>query len=268
MFDTHVHTNMASKEDTVMVPAEQYSDYTPEDFDGDEIEIGVHAFGDKVYLKFPRWGRGGTNDFAVSAKSLFQATIRITDRGGLEVEPVLRRMNVLMKRERDHVMGDDTTVQTTILGNKADNAPEHLKLVEEFTTTIAGFQEDEHWVGYKRAANKFGDERYEWKDVAWDCFNFQWAGNVDLLLEAGKWMARDGMAVCSRSNAFFPIPEWTTPTGSYVATISNVYKGKCPECGADKDEHWECIKSSNRTRVPNRYKCNECGATRDGITTG
>lgn len=259
---------MVSKERTIKVDADTYSDYVPDDLVGDTIEIEVVAFGDKVYLKLPRWERSGTNDFCVNAMSLFQATIRVTDRGGLEVEPVLRRMNVLLKQERDYVTGNDSDVQTTILGDLSDADPAHLQLVEEFTTTISGFQEDDYWIGYKRAANKFGDDRYQWPDVAWDCFEDEWDGNTDLMLEAGEWLAREGMAVCSRSNALFPAPEWTTPTGSYVATISDVYDGTCPYCGADKDEYWECIESPASTRRGNLYRCNECGETKRGISTG
>jgi predicted RNA-binding Zn-ribbon protein involved in translation (DUF1610 family) len=276
---------MVSKEDTINVPADTYSNALPDDYDEETVEIGLTAFSDKLYLKFPRLDRRGTNDMCMSFGSIVKALIRVTDsgrasrsssvdkqsesnRGGLEVEPILRRMNVLRKQDEDFVHGDDDDVTTTILGNRQENEPVHLKLVEAFCTTIGGFQDDEYWQGYKRAANKFGDERYEWKDVAWDVFSEEWNGDIDLMLELGEWFAREGWAVCSRTDALFPAPEWSTPTGSYVATISAVHGGKCPNCGADKSENWECIKSSNRTRVPNKYKCQECGTTRNGITTG
>jgi len=258
---------MTSIEDTFDVPVETYSHAVPDSYDEDTIEIGVTAFSDKLYLKFPRFDRRGTNDICMSAGPIFNALVQIDNYAGFEVKPCLRRMGVLRKRESDFVTGDDTDVTTTHISPSSAH-PAHLQVVGEFCETISGFQEDEHWKGYRRAANKFGDGRYSWTDVAWDCFNDRWDGNSELLREVGHWFGKEGWAVCSKSEALFPAPEWSTPTGSYVATISDVYSGKCPECEADKSDNWECISSSNRTRVPNKYKCQNCGATRKGITTG
>lgn len=275
---------MVSIEDTFDVPADTYSHVLPSDYDEDTVEIGVTAFSDKLYLKFPRFDRRGTNDMCMSADAIFEALVQTDSYADFEVKPSLRRMGVLRKRESDFgspsdadsaasqssadfVTGDDSDVATTHISPSSAH-PAHLKVVGEFCETIADFQEDDYWQGYKRAANKFGDEMYDWSAVAWDVFDTEWDGNKELLLDVGKWFANEGWAVCSKTKALFPAPEWSTPTGSYVSTMSDVHSGKCPECGADKDEHWECYSSSNRTRVPDKYKCEQCGARRNGITTG
>lgn len=267
-----MHTHMVSIEDTIEVPAEQYQRALPDDHSEDTIEIGITAFSDKLYLKFPRFGRRGTNDFCMSAENIFKATVKVKANWkgeDLWVGPHLRQMKVLRERDSDFVTGEPDDVYITSYSGKTDSLPqEHVELINEFSGTIDGFEEEDYWVGYKRAANKFGDSMVNWDELAWDCFKRRWDGNKELLLDVGKWFARDGIAVCSRTKAFFPIPEWTTPTGSYVATVSDVHEGKCPDCGADKDEHWECYSSSNRTRVPNKYKCTECGYKKSGITTG
>lgn len=254
---------MASISTTVEVSVEQYSEHVPDDVDGDTIEIDVEAFDDTCYIKFPRFDRRGTNDFCMSAMDIFHALIRVTDRSEIEVDPVLRRMGVL----GDGPFGADSNVSTRIIGDVTEADIAHLKAFETFTSTIAGFQYDEYWNGYRDGAANNGGS-HSWPDIAWTAFESRWDGDKDLLLEIGEWFVQNGYAVCSRSRALFPIPEWSTPTGSYVATISDVYDGTCPTCGADKDEHWECIESSNRTRVPNKYKCNECGVVEKGITTG
>lgn len=259
---------MANAQDVIDVPAETYSNALPDDYESDTVEIQLSAFTDKLYLKFPRFDRRGTDDMCMSFDSILKALIRVTDRGGLEVEPILRRMNVLRKREEDYVHGDDSDVATTILGDKQETERVHLELVEAFCETIAGFQDDEYWQGYRKGMTYSSDRRYDWTDVAWDVFNDRWEGDVNLMLKLGRWFAVEGWAVCSKSQALFPAPEWTTPTGSYVSTMSEVYSGKCPDCGADKEENWERISSSNRTRVPNKYQCQECGTKRKGITTG
>lgn len=95
---------------------------------------------------------------------------------------------------------------------------------------------------------------------------------LQLSLDIGEHFAKAGVVPSNRTGKLFKIPEWGRPTGSYVATVSAQEAGACPECGADKSKTQVCIKSSRRTRVPNRYKCDPeeggCGRTYEGITTG
>lgn len=260
---------MTNRTTTVEVPVEQYEQYVPDDYESETLGIAVSAFDDSVYIKFPRFDRSGTNDFCMSAESIFRATVRVTNRRDVTIKPCLREMNVL-REQRDGfpITGNGQDVTTRIFNDRDAVSDEHNALVTEFEQTVGGVQDSDYWKGYKSAASNFADSQYGWIDVLWDAFEHQWDGSVSLLLDAGTWFARDGVVVCSRSNALFPIPEWTTPTGSYVATISDLYDGTCPDCGADKDEHWECVKSPASTRKPNVYKCHECGKKTRGITTG
>lgn len=77
-----------------------------------------------------------------------------------------------------------------------------------------------------------------------------------------------GYVLSNRTGRVVPLGEWGRTTGAYVATVHVDEAGVCPECGADKAEHWTCTASSNRTRVPNVYECEACGHTTRGITTG
>jgi predicted RNA-binding Zn-ribbon protein involved in translation (DUF1610 family) len=263
------HIHMSNRTDTIQVPADQYSNHVPTDHKSETIDIGISAYDDTVYIKFPRFDRRGTDDFCVNAESLFRATVGCTDPSGdLNITPVLRRTNVLREKRGEFVHDAPDRVYTKHVGTEWNPAGAHLDLVETVVDTVAGFRDDDFWVGYKRAANTYGDEHYQWSDVCWDCFDREWSGDTDLMLDAGRWMAREGMVVCTRSQAFIPIPEWTTPTGGYVATISDQHDGTCPECGATKDDHWECIESPASIRKPNVYRCQECGTTTRGITTG
>jgi len=259
-----------STETTIEVPAERYESALPDDYSEESVEIGISAFSDSVYVKFPRFGRSGTNDYCVKAIPLFKSVVDVrTEWKGKDLwtGPKLTRYGALQKRRGDASFIGDDKVSHRIL-DPTDCDPVHVELVGEFATTVGDVQEDDYWRGYRNGAHSEGDEMLGWDEIAWRCFDKRWSGNEDLLLDAGKWLAREGMVPCNRTNALFPIPEWSTPTGSYVATISSLVGGGCPNCGADKDEHWECIKSSNRTRVPNKYQCQECGHTKEGITTG
>lgn len=256
---------MASTQSTVEVPASQYESHLPDDFEEDSIELTVVAFDDSVYIKFPRFGRRGTDDICINAEPLFRTLIRVTDHRELSVDPILRKLGVL---EDGPFTRSESEITTSTIMDKSATDPAHLRLVEEFTTEIAGFDESDYWNGYMDASFKYSEESVSWPDLAWTCFFDRWNGNRELLLDVGVWLARNGWAVCNRSKALFPIPEWSVPTGSYVASISSVFDGQCPNCGADKNEHWECITSSHRTRVPNKYQCGECGHIKSGITTG
>lgn len=89
-----------------------------------------------------------------------------------------------------------------------------------------------------------------------------------LMAHVAEQLAESGVMLCNRSGKLFTLGEWGRPTGSYVATVADDEASRCPECGAPKSEYWECIRSSRRTRVPDKYKCQNCGTTRNGITTG
>jgi rubredoxin len=89
-----------------------------------------------------------------------------------------------------------------------------------------------------------------------------------VMQDVAEELARQDTMLCNRSGDLFTLGEWGRPSGSYVATVSADESRRCPRCGAPKDEFWECIRSSRRTRVPNRYKCQNCGKTKTGITTG
>jgi predicted RNA-binding Zn-ribbon protein involved in translation (DUF1610 family) len=78
----------------------------------------------------------------------------------------------------------------------------------------------------------------------------------------------NGLMLCNREHELFTLGEWARPTGSYVNTISDDSANQCPNCGAPKSEYWKCTRKSRRTRVPNRYKCTNCGTMKSGITTG
>lgn len=89
-----------------------------------------------------------------------------------------------------------------------------------------------------------------------------------ILRDVAEALAKENVMLCNRSRNLFTLGEWGRPTGSYVATVAADEGNRCPNCGAPKSEFWECIKSSRRTRVPNTYKCQNCGKTKKGITTG
>ena len=89
-----------------------------------------------------------------------------------------------------------------------------------------------------------------------------------LMLDIARELTEEGLMVCNRTGDVFEFGNWSAPTGSYVCTIKAEEGNRCPKCGAPKDKFWECIRSSNRTRVPNKYKCQNCGKTKEGITTG
>jgi predicted RNA-binding Zn-ribbon protein involved in translation (DUF1610 family) len=206
-----------------------------------------------------------TDQFCVGLKPILRASIVIRDNWkGQDVHIGPHTREIVTEDEIGYTVGD---VRTTQYGDPSDYHPVHLKLVELFSETVAGFRDEAYWQGYRNGSWNAG-ETIEWSDVAWHVFDDRFDGNTDLMLQIGNWMATEARTVCQRSKAWFPVPEWATPTGSYVNTISDVHAGTCPECGADKEDHWECVNSSNRTRVPNTYKCTACGNTKKGITTG
>lgn len=89
-----------------------------------------------------------------------------------------------------------------------------------------------------------------------------------VLADVAIELAQEDVMLCNRTKKLFTLGEWSAPTGSYVATVASDEANRCPRCGAPKEEYWECIRSSRRTRVPNKYQCQNCGKTRSGITTG
>lgn len=89
-----------------------------------------------------------------------------------------------------------------------------------------------------------------------------------ILRDVAEQLVRDDVMLCNRTGTLFTLGEWGRPTGSYVATVADDEANRCPRCGAPKDEFWNCIRSSRRTRVPNKYQCDNCGKTQTGITTG
>lgn len=95
-----------------------------------------------------------------------------------------------------------------------------------------------------------------------------WDNDDALIREVAEELVRQNVMVCNRTGDLFTLGEWGRTTGNYVATVASDETNRCPKCGAPKDEFWECIKSSRRTRVPNKYKCQNCGKTKKGITTG
>lgn len=89
-----------------------------------------------------------------------------------------------------------------------------------------------------------------------------------VIQDVAEELVQQDTMLCNRTGDLFTLGEWGRPSGSYVATVSADQSSRCPKCGAPKDEFWECIRSSRRTRVPNKYKCQNCGKTKKGITTG
>lgn len=95
-----------------------------------------------------------------------------------------------------------------------------------------------------------------------------WRDDEGIVQDVARELVEQDLMLCNRTGNLFTLGEWGRPTGSYVATISSDEADRCPNCGAPKDEFWKCVRSSRRTRVPNRYKCQNCGKTKNGITTG
>jgi len=89
-----------------------------------------------------------------------------------------------------------------------------------------------------------------------------------VIQDVAEELVKQDTMLCNRTGELFTLGEWGRPSGSYVATVSADESSRCPKCGAPKSEFWECIRSSRRTRVPNKYKCQNCGKTKKGITTG
>lgn len=89
-----------------------------------------------------------------------------------------------------------------------------------------------------------------------------------IIHDVAQELLEDDLMLCNRTHELFTLGEWARLTGSYVNTISDDSANSCPNCGAPKSDYWECIRSSRRTRVPDRYKCTNCGTMKSGITTG
>lgn len=89
-----------------------------------------------------------------------------------------------------------------------------------------------------------------------------------ILQDVAEALVTQDLMLCNRTGKLFTLGNWGRSTGSYVATVASDEARRCPNCGAPKDEFWECIRSSRRIRVPNKYKCQNCGKTTSGITTG
>lgn len=308
---------MTTKKSTVTVDAGAYSEYTPDYFTGDEIDITIKAFEDSVYLDFPDWSRverkirsfmnndtplyghephnehypvdrseietredaiellfdiledfdrdeqpEKTTQYCVKYKSAFKVLVSVCltgKDGDIKVKPYKRHIE-------EHTYEDGhITMNTHISPEHADR--EHLKVVETFCEIVDDVTDDKYWHGYRDGRSSAG-KNSSWSELMWQSFENNWDGDIDTMLELGKFFAKIGQVPCNRKNVLFDIPVWSTPTGSYVNTISSVVSNECPKCGTDKDECWECTESSNQTRVPNSYKCTECGFTKKGITTG
>lgn len=293
-----------SLDTTVTVDAETYSYALPDWFEGDSLPIEITAFSDKVYLDFPAFDRfesrierradvdavsfeqaldgwlsetgddrtfvpDRTRQFCAKIDSILLACVSIRDnwRGEqLFVGPHYRYL--ITENGENSIVSDNGDVFTRRHGDTDEYHRTHRKLVEQVEETIDGIRDDDYWVGYKDGRSRGADQRVQWSNIAQRAIEQQFEPTEELMQEIGVWMAETGQTVCNRSRAWFPIPDWTTPTGSYVATISDVHDGTCPSCGADKDEHWECIESPASIRRPNLYQCNECGTKKRGITTG
>lgn len=86
----------------------------------------------------------------------------------------------------------------------------------------------------------------------------------DLMQRVAEHFAHDLQEVpCNRCGAMVWVDEWR---GSYAKNQCAGCSKKCYDCGAENS--YECIRSSRRTRVPNIYKCTECGHRKEGIITG
>ena len=257
---------MVSITRTLTVDSSRFNDDLPDD-SGDTIDIDVVAFDDSLYIKVPRSDRAGTSDHCMDYMSIFRAITHIVDRGELAFDSTRKEMGVLRKQTTDYTILDDESDVT--IRKRPDHSvhPAHEQAVSVVEEVVGDIQSDPYWNGYREGVcNEGGD--WSWVNLAWKSFEKNWEGNRELLADIGEWFVEEGIAVCQRSQALFPIPEWSAPTGSYVNTISAVHHGTCPYCGADKTDHWECIESPSSTRRPNVYECQSCGNTKRGITTG
>lgn len=89
-----------------------------------------------------------------------------------------------------------------------------------------------------------------------------------ILRDVTEELVEQEVMMCNRTGDLFTLGEWGYTDGAYVATVEADEANRCGNCGAPKSEFQKCIRSSRRTRVPNRYKCTNCGNTTEGITTG
>lgn len=279
---------MSTKE-TIEVPVETYSDVVPDWYEGDQIPIKVSAFGDKVYLKFPQFStvERKIQGFLQNDSTLHgSGSLYPIDRSEItEREEALEAVMNMDEYDREYIPRNTTDycvdVKTLVKSvmNVGDRGRKLVPLMSNndelddlirdmFVETVDGHTNDEYLKGYQAGISKGKDEHVGWADMWEKVFHHMFDGDQETMLEAGKLMAKKGEVPSNRSYSWFQIPNWGTPTGSYVATIAESEAGVCPDCGADKDEHWRCVQSSNRTRVPNVYKCEECGNRQKGITTG
>lgn len=224
----------------------------PEGYEG-PVSVETTAFADCLYITYPRMDGTGTSQYCADAIDVFQATVNV-DRD-LNAEPALRKFAVLYD---DSFVDDDEIIVHN--PNQVDEY--HWFLVETVQEVLSGVKEDPYWQGYVKGATS------TWMEEVWTIFEEEWDGDEELMAESAYWLSREGMAVCARAKALFPIPEWSSPTGSYVNTISSLSAGVCPECEAPKSESWEVVSSSSRTRVADVYQCQQCGHKKKGITTG
>lgn len=241
---------MVKETRTIEIDADTYSHALPDDY-GDTVEIGLSAFTDSVYIKFPRTDRGGTNDYCLKYDTVFKGFLNAYRPRG---ESFRARIHC-----PDELRGTGELVK------------------ESFEGLMEGSTEDDYWRGFKTGHNVGSDSHTDWTDLTWRIFKKQWGAcgsdwKRSILLDVAEAMARNGQTVCNRTKDWFQIPDWGTPTGSYVATVSAEEAGRCPDCGADLSETQTCTSSSNRTRVPNKYRCDPekggCGRRYKGITTG
>lgn len=142
----------------------------------------------------------------------------------------------------------------------------HKRLLTAFRNVVGDEITSAYYQGYHDGS---GDD---WNDIAHRIFRDEFEGHQDLCLDVGTWFAETGEVVSQRSNRCFPIPDWGRTSGSYVATVASFEAGQCSQCGASLSETRTCTRSSNRTRVANRYQCDPekggCGHSFTGITTG
>mgnify|MGYP000019879876 CR=1 FL=1 len=284
-----MHVMTVSTKETVSVPVETFGDVIPDWFEGDNVPIEVTAFDSKVYLDFPRFGtverdiQGLLQNDSILHGSEPPYPIKrseITEREEA-VEIVMSMDNhgpeTVPDNTTQYCVGVKTLIKSTMrVGDRRgklvplmSNNDDLDDLIRDmFVETVEGHGDEEYLGGYRDGISKGRGEHVTPSDMWEKIFDHMFDGDQETMLEAGKLMAQKGEVPSNRSHEWFPIPHWGVPTGSYVATVSESESGSCPECGADKDDHWECTRSSRRTRVPNNYRCTKCGHTQKGITTG
>jgi NAD-dependent dihydropyrimidine dehydrogenase PreA subunit len=212
----------------------------------EEIELSV--FEDMVYLKHDG------KETVITLDSCIDCFVCVESRFGEEVTPMYKEyIDSPDDNEGYHV--------STKFKNKPINEV-HEKLVSLVRDALDGIKDEDYAIGYKDGSGK------SWKEVKREFAHKRIEGNKSLMREIGEWFRDEKTALCKRNNAVYPLGEGAMPSNSYVRNVYKKVVGKCANCGADLDETKETLRSSNRTRVPNRYKCKKCDHTWKGRITG